>query len=541
MQKSILLILDGWGHSDKTEGNAIKAALTPRFDKLWAECPRALLHASGTQVGLPDGIMGNSEVGHENIGAGRVVKQKLTMISDMVKNGEFFRNKKLKNAFEHVKYHGSKLHLMGLISEGDVHSHIGHLNALVEMAEKEGLDTDNLYLHAISDGRDDPPYVAAHLLESLQKKVNIATVSGRYWAMDRDKNWDRNKKYFDCVLKKLNSKSNCLHEKTAVDAIKHGYEFAKSGKNPAGDSDEFIMPTLINKEGLIDDKDAVIFFNFRPDRARQISMLFEYFSSADKTRKDELASMSLFEGFSESICKDHGHLELENLYYLCFTEYSNALELPIAFRDEDFPVQDLSLSLGEVVSSAGFKQFRTAETEKFNHVTSFFNVRKKDSFVGETRGLVKSPKVATYDLQPEMSLPELTETLLDAINKNTYELIVCNFANPDMVGHTGKWGAIVSAIEAVDKSLAKVCDAAKANDYVLMVTADHGNADQVTEDNGDIRTAHSTNKVPFVIYNSKDDISLKQSEDLALANIAPTILEFLELDKPKAMAESLRA
>lgn len=538
MQKVALLILDGWGYSEETKGNAILAANTPNFDQLLKDFPYTLLHASGEYVGLPQGIMGNSEVGHENIGAGRVVKQKLTMISDLVKSGDFFANASLKKAFAHAKSNNSKLHFLGLISEGDVHAHLGHLDALIEMADKENIDKSKVFLHAISDGRDDPPYVAAELMERYQDKIDIATVSGRYWAMDRDKNWERNKKYFDCVVKKLND-PNGLKAKTAVDAIKHGYELAAAGKNPTGDSDEFILPTTINADGLIEENDSIVFFNFRPDRARQISMIFEYFASSDKEFKDKLAMNSLFEGFSETICSDHHDLELSNLLYTCFTEYSPALSSAIAFTEDTLPTQNLDAVLGQVIADNGLRQFRTAETEKFNHVTSFFNVRRKEPFVGEQRELIPSPKVPTYDLQPEMSLPAVADALIKAIKTEQYELLVCNFANPDMVGHTGKWDAIIKAIEAVDAALGDVLAAAKDQGYALLVTADHGNADQVLEADGSTRTAHSCNKVPLVVANSKA-AALKQSQGLSLSNIAPTVLELLELEQPAAMtAESL--
>lgn len=511
-QKVLLLILDGWGHNPGDKSNAIEAAKTPYFDSLIQNSPNTLLNASSLYVGLPEGIMGNSEVGHENIGAGRVNKQKLTLISDMVRNGEFFENEALSKAFDHAKANNSKIHFMGLISEGDVHSHLGHLDGLIEFANKKGIAKEKVFLHAISDGRDDPPYVAAHLMKDLEPKVNVATVSGRYWAMDRDNNEARIEKYYDCVVK-----GEGLSSKSASEAITDGYKLAKEGGNPTGDSDEFIFPTIINDDGLINNNDSVIFFNFRPDRARQIS---------------------------NRLSKENS---LDQLFYTCFTDYSCDENLPIAFNDSSLPEQDFKMHLGEYVSSKGMKQFRVAETEKFNHVTTFFNSRNKKPYEGEDRLLIPSPKVATYDLKPEMSLPGVTEALLDAMKKD-YDLIICNFANPDMVGHTGVWDAVIKALEAVDNSVKQVCELARETGHVVMITADHGNADQMMDSKGDTRTAHSTNLVPFIIFNSKEEVKLKAAKsDLndihsstSLSNIAPTICEYLSLEKPKEMtADSL--
>lgn len=512
MQKVLLLILDGWGYNPGSKSNAIEAANTPFYDNLIKTCPNTLLNASGLYVGLPEGIMGNSEVGHENIGSGRINKQKLTIISDLVRNGEFFKNNILESAFDHALKNNSKVHFMGLISEGDVHAHLGHLDALIEFAARKKLAKEKVFLHAISDGRDDPPYVAEHLMKRFMPKVNIATVGGRYWGMDRDNNWDRVEKWFDCVV---NGKGE--RAANAAEAITKGYELAKKGINPAGDSDEFILPTVIDPKGLIQDNDAVIFFNFRPDRAQEISKRLGMNSG------------------------------LKNLKYICFSEYGGDLDLPIAFTEANLPKQDFSMTLGELVAKSGMKQFRIAETEKYNHVTMFFNSRCKDPYLNEDRLLIPSPKVATYDLQPEMSLPAVTTKLVEAMDKD-YELIVCNFANPDMVGHTGIWNAVIKALEEVDRSVEKVCNKAKETGYVVMITADHGNADQMSENDGSIRTAHSTNRVPFIIYNSKTDIKLKEPKSdpndlyasLSLANIAPTIVDYLGLARPKEMkAESL--
>ncbi len=510
MQKVLLLILDGWGYSTEEKGNAIKAANIPFYNSLIKQYPNTLLNASGVYVGLPEGIMGNSEVGHENIGAGRINKQKLTMISDMVKNGVFFDNQVLQAAFDHAIKNNSRIHFMGLISEGDVHAHLGHLDGLIEFAKRRGLPKEKVFLHAISDGRDDPPYVAEHLMKRYMPCINIATVCGRYWAMDRDNNWDRVEKYFQCVTQGTGNRAN-----NAAEAITNGYELAKAGANPTGDSDEFILPTVIDENGLIGDNDAVIFFNFRPDRAKEIS---------------------------KRLGEDSG---LENLHYACFTEYSNELKLPVAFTNATLPKQDYSMNLGELVSSSGMNQFRIAETEKFNHVTNFFNSSRKEPYPNEDRLLVASPKVATYDLQPEMSLPGVTEELLLAMTnkEKDYKLIVCNFANPDMVGHTGKWDAVIQALEAIDKSLEQVVKQAQETGYVILLTADHGNADQMVNIDGGTRTAHSCNLVPFIIINSKRDVKLRApysnpndlANSLSLANIAPTICEYLELKQPAQM------
>jgi 2,3-bisphosphoglycerate-independent phosphoglycerate mutase len=513
MQKVLLLILDGWGVSDKVAGNAMKTAKLAFYNKLLKTCPNTLLNASGVFVGLPRGIMGNSEVGHENIGAGRINKQKLTMISDMIQSGEFFQNKVLLEAIQHALKNKSKLQLMGLISEGDVHAHLGHLDALIELAERMQIDRSKLFLHAISDGRDDPPRVAEHLMKRYETKINIATVSGRYWAMDRDNNWDRIEKYFNCITQGQGFKS-----KSASQAILDAYALAEAGKNPAGTSDEFVLPTVINAGGLIGDSDSVIFFNFRPDRARQISKRL---------------------GMNSGI---------HQLQYTCFTDYGGEVNLPIAFTEDTLPKQSKAKSLGEIVSKAGFRQFRIAETEKYNHVTSFFNQGAKEAFPNEDRLLIPSPKVATYDLQPEMSIYAVRDKLIEAITdkEKDYKLIVCNFANPDMVGHTGVWIAVIKALEAVDQVLHSVIDKAKQESYVIMVTADHGNADQMLEDDGSVRTAHSCNPVPFIVINSQKSINLKApysdennlDKSLSLSNIAPTILEYLDLAKPEEMSAS---
>ncbi len=505
MQKVLLLILDGWGYSTEKKGNAILAAKTPHFNDLIKNYPHTLLHASGELVGLPKGIMGNSEVGHENIGAGRINDQKLTQISKMLSTGDFYKNPALIKAAKHAKDNNSKLHFIGLISEGDVHSHLGHLEGLIELARREGLDNTKIKLHAISDGRDDPPKVSAKLMEKLSTKISIATVSGRFWAMDRDKNWDRTDKYFKAI-----SEGTDLKAKTAKDAILNYYIYAAANAGRVvGDTDEFVEPTLIDENGLIAANDSIIFFNFRPDRAIQLSAKFKEYQS-----------------------------QHPDLLYTCFTEYDSKLDLPVAFDEKSLPEQNFANSLGEYISKLGLKQFRIAETEKFAHVTVFFNGRRKDPFPLEERLLIPSPKVATYDLKPEMSINEVTEELIKALEdkEKDYKLIVCNFANPDMVGHTGNWDAVLKALEIVDTKLGAVKAACEANNYTLFVTADHGNADQMVDADGTTRTAHSCNLVPFILADK--NYSLKNNEDdkNSLSNIAPTILDIMGLEKPAEMS-----
>ncbi len=517
--KVLLLILDGWGVSSSEKGNAIKAADIPYYNHLLKTCPNTLLEASGVYVGLPEGIMGNSEVGHENIGAGRINKQKLTMISDMLRSGEFFENKVLNQAVDHALKTGSRLHFMGLISEGDVHSHLGHLDGLIELARRRGLNDDQVYLQAITDGRDDPPRVAEKLMHRYESKIQIATVSGRYWAMDRDNNADRIQKYLDCVIS-----AQGLRSSTASQAIRDAYALADAGKNPTGDSDEFILPTIVNPQGVLCKGDAIVFFNFRPDRAKQISKALG--------------------------------MDTKDFHYVCFTDYADEFDLPVAYSSKTLPEQDMTMSLGEYISSLGFNQFRTAETEKFNHVTSFFNQRRKKPFAHEDWAMVPSPKVSTYDLQPEMSVKAVADGLIAAMQNRdkNYKLVVCNFANPDMVGHTGSWDAVLKALSAVDYELRRVVEAAQKEAYSVLVTADHGNADQMLDADGTVRTAHSCNPVPLILVDAvcTDDSASKRNlrpykadpKDLSgsntLSNIAPTILDLMGLTKPQQMkADSL--
>ncbi len=516
-KKAALLILDGWGINHNPKESAIEAANPKTFNSLLANYPNSQLQASGQFVGLPKGVMGNSEVGHENIGAGRVLKQKLTLISDSIENGSFFQNIELNKIYNHVKNTpGAKLHLIGLLSEGDVHSHIGHMNALIDWAERENLD---FFVHPILDGRDDPPKNAIPLLQKLQarlKRGKIGSLCGRYWAMDRDNNWNRVEKYW-----KLLVKGEGLQTNDPVSAVQEAYERGTLGSySPAEESDEFIQPTrLTGVDARIVDNDGVIFFNFRPDRAREISTAL---------------TQNKFEFFERN--------PFPKVQFVCLTFYALTLHdagsgadpvIPVAFTEDSFPFQDRSLSLGEYVSKLGLKQFRVAETEKYRHVTSFFNQGEETPFEGEDRKLIPSPKVATYDLQPEMSVFEITEALVGAINSGKYSLFVANFANPDMVGHSGDFAATMKAIEFVDQAVAKVVEACKANNVGLLITADHGNADQKINPDGSIRTAHSTNPVPCVLVS--DEYKGAKLKDGALCDLAPTLLQMMGLEKPQQM------
>lgn len=524
-----LVILDGWGVSPKLKGNAIRQANLPNYQLFLNEYPNTILYTSGKVVGLPDGVMGNSEVGHENIGGGRIVTQKLTLISQTINDGSFFKNKELLNAIMHVKKHSSKLHIMGLISEGDVHSHLGHLYALFELASRNKIE--KVILHAITDGRDDPPKYAVSLIKKVEEKtkeygVQIATICGRYYAMDRDNRWQRIKKYYDLVTKGIGQKSSSPEE-AIESAYKRGIKGEKIYKEdcPLENSDEFIVPTLTSskKENLIEDNDTVIFFNFRPDRAREITTAL--------TQID-------FKEFERDIFP-------EQLFYVCLTEYDIKLHnsqyanpvIPTAFTHNKLKEINRNNSLGEIISKLNQRQIRIAETEKYRHVTSFFNMGRQEEFSGEERTLVPSPKVTTYDLTPEMSAFGVLEKTIKAIKCKNYLLIVVNFANADMVGHTGSISATVSAVSAVDKALGEIYKATNEVNGTLIITADHGNAEQMLNDDGSIRTAHSLNPVPFILINNllknKNNKALKPSG--CLADIAPTILDFIGIDKPKEM------
>ncbi|MDJ0625127.1 MAG: 2,3-bisphosphoglycerate-independent phosphoglycerate mutase [Candidatus Caenarcaniphilales bacterium] len=514
--KSVLLILDGWGVNTNPKESAISAVQPKFFNKLLNEFPNSQLEACGESVGLPEGVMGNSEVGHENIGAGRVAKQKLTLISEAIKNGSFFENKELLNLLKDLKKNKSKLHLIGLLSEGDVHSHLGHMYALIEWAEREQLD---LFVHPILDGRDDPPKNSISLLEGLESKLNrgkIGSVCGRYWAMDRDNNWDRIEKYWRLLIK-----GEGLESKSPVNAVKEAYNRSEGLYEPQENSDEFVQPTKFSGiDSRITDGDGVIFFNFRPDRARQITTVL---------------TQESFDGFNREI--------FPQIDYVCLTTYDRSLHeieqgakpvVPVAFTDSELPPQDRTMSLGEYVSSLNLRQLRIAETEKFRHVTSFFNQGREKPFEGEERILIPSPKVATYDMKPEMSLPDVAEKLTQAIKDDKYDLIVANFANADMVGHSGIFDAASEAIQHLDSAIEKVTNACLEMEVPLVITADHGNADQMVNEDGGVRTAHSLNPVPCILVSNKNkDVKMSNG---ALCDLAPTLLNLMNLDKPKQMS-----
>ena len=500
----VLMVLDGYGLSDKTEGNAIALANTPVMDKLMKECPFVQGAASGLAVGLPDGQMGNSEVGHMNIGAGRIIYQDLTRITKAISDGEFFKNEVLLQAMDNCKKNDSALHLWGLLSDGGVHSHIEHLYGLLEMAKKNGLQ--NVYVHAFLDGRDTPPASGKSYIEQLQNKMDeigvgkIASLSGRYYAMDRDNNWDRVEKAYDAL-----TAGEGVQTENAVKAMEDSY--AKDV------TDEFVLPTVITENGApvatVKANDSVIFFNFRPDRARELTRAF----CDDK-----------FTGFERKT----GFLPLT---FVCFKDYDETIPNKlVAFQKED-----IKNTFGEYIAKCGKKQLRLAETEKYAHVTFFFNGGVEEPNVDEARLLVNSPKdVATYDLKPEMSAPEVGMDLVEAIKSDKYDVIVINFANPDMVGHTGVIPAAVKAVERVDSLVGDAVNAVKEVGGVLFICADHGNAEKMIDyETGKPHTAHTTNPVPFILVNA--DASMKLREGGCLADIAPTLLELMGLEQPAEM------
>ena len=495
-KRTLLCILDGWGISKDTKYNAIYNAKTPNFDKFIAQMPSTTIHADGLSVGLPEGQMGNSEVGHLNIGAGRIVYQELTRINKSIDENDFFQNDEFLSAINHVKKYNSALHIWGLVSTGGVHSSMKHLKALIKMAADNNLK--EVYIHAFLDGRDTPPksaYIYLNEIEQELKKYNlppIASIIGRYWAMDRDKRWERVEKAYDCL-----TLGEGIKEENSKDAIQNSY------KNDI--TDEFVKPTVISKR-RVEDNDAIIFFNYRPDRAREITRAFN----------DEN-----FDGFNRKKI-------IKNLYYVCMTQYDETFKVPVAFKP-----QSLHNILGDVLDENNIKQFRTAETEKYAHITFFFNGGVEKSGKLETRALVNSPKVATYDLKPEMSAYEVCDNVLKALDDEEYGFILVNFANPDMVGHTGVMEAAIKACETVDECVGKIATKALENDVTMIITADHGNAEWMyNEETHAPQTAHTTNIVPFIIV-SKDKFELNDTG--ALCDIAPTILELMGINKPLEM------
>ena len=492
-----LIILDGFGNSPSDYGNAIHAAKTPNLDKLFETCPHTLIGASGMDVGLPDGQMGNSEVGHTNIGAGRVVYQELTRITKSISDGDFFQNEALCGAVENCKKNGSALHLMGLLSDGGVHSHNKHLYGLLELAKRAGLE--KVYVHCFMDGRDVPPSSGKEYVEELMAKMKeigvgkIASVMGRYYAMDRDNRWERVEKAYAAMVYGEGETAEC-----PVCAMEKSYA--------ADVTDEFVVPVVCDKDGCIRENDSVIFFNFRPDRAREIT----------RTLVDpDFAGFERRNGFFP-------------LYFVCMTQYDAAMpNVHVAFKP-----QSLANTFGQYISDHGLTQLRIAETEKYAHVTFFFNGGVEAPCKNEDRALIASPKVATYDLKPEMSAYEVTDELLTRLDSGKYDVVILNFANCDMVGHTGVFEAAVSAVEAVDTCLGKVVDKILSMGGRALITADHGNADQMYEPDGSPFTAHTTNPVPLLLVG---DGTHTLKEGGRLADLAPTMLEMLGLPQPAEM------
>ncbi len=491
----ILIIMDGFGIAPK-EGNAIAAAKKPNLDRLFAENPHTQIGASGLNVGLPDGQMGNSEVGHTNMGAGRIVYQELTNITRHIEDGSFFENPAFMKAVENCKAHDSALHVFGLCSDGGVHSHNTHIYALFELAKRAGLT--KVYYHAFLDGRDVPPTSGKDYVVQMDEKLQeigvgkIATVAGRYYAMDRDKNWNRVEKAYAAIVYGEGNRAA-----TAEEAVQNSYD--------NGVTDEFVVPVVVDPEGTVKPHDSIIFANFRPDRARQITRAF-----VDPD----------FDGFE----RRNGFFPVT---YITMAQYDATMpNVEVAY-----PPEVLVNTLGEYISKQGMQQLRIAETEKYAHVTFFFNGGVEKQYPGEDRILVNSPKVATYDLQPEMSEPEVTEKLVDAIHSGKYDMIILNYANCDMVGHTGVFEAAVKAVEAVDDGVGKVTKAIADMGGVALITADHGNADKMVDEDGKPFTAHTTNPVPFCVVG----YPCKLREGGCLADIAPTMLQIMGLPQPAEM------
>ena len=488
-----LIIMDGFGINPDTYGNAIKAAQTPNLTKLFAENPCTAIGASGMDVGLPDGQMGNSEVGHTNIGAGRVVYQELTRITKSIQDGDFFENEALKNAMDNAKKPGAALHLAGLLSDGGVHSHNEHLYGLLAMAKKAGVE--KVFVHCLMDGRDVPPTSGKEFVEQLEAKMKaigvgrIATVMGRYYAMDRDNRWERVQLAYDAMVY-----GEGIQNPDPVDAVAQSYE------NDV--TDEFMEPVVCDPDGTISDNDSIIFFNFRPDRAREITRAI-----VDPE----------FDGFQR---------EFFPTTYVCNTEYDASMPNVLVAWPR-IPVKN---GLGEYLSAMGMTQLRIAETEKYAHVTFFFNGGVEKQYPGEDRVLVPSPKVTTYDLQPEMSAYEVCDKCIERINSGAYDVIILNFANCDMVGHTGVLQAAVKAVETVDTCVGRVVEATLKMGGIAMVTADHGNAEVMLQPDGSPMTAHTTNLVPFILCGAGNELRPGR-----LADIAPTILDVMGLATPQEM------
>lgn len=498
----VLMILDGYGLNKEKRGNAVLEANTPVMDRLMKECPFVEGNASGLAVGLPDGQMGNSEVGHLNMGAGRIVYQELTKITKAIEDGDFFENAEFLKAVENCKKNGSALHLMGLVSDGGVHSHMTHIFGLLELAKRNGLE--KVFVHCFLDGRDTPPSSGREFVEALEGKMKelgvgkVASVMGRYYAMDRDNRWDR----VELAYRAL-TRGEGKQDPSAAAAVQASYD--------EGKTDEFVVPTVITENGrpvgLVQDKDSVIFFNFRPDRAREITRAFcdDAFTGFDRDKRLELV-------------------------YVCFTDYDETIPNKlVAFKKEA-----ITNTLGQFLADHHMTQARIAETEKYAHVTSFFNGGVEEPNPGEVRILVKSPKVATYDLQPEMSAPAVCDKLVEAIGSGKYDVIIINFANPDMVGHTGVENAAIQAVEAVDACVGRAVEAIEKADGAMFICADHGNVEQLVDyETGEPFTAHTTNPVPFILVNAGAEYGLREGG--CLADIAPTLIELMGMEQPKEM------
>jgi 2,3-bisphosphoglycerate-independent phosphoglycerate mutase len=499
----VLIIMDGWGIADDKKGNAIYLARTPNYNRFLHKFPSSRLICSGEAVGLPENQMGNSEVGHLNLGAGRIVLQEMLRINRAIEDGSFFTNGALVKVMDQVKRNNSALHLMGLLSDGGVHSHNTHLYALLKMAKRRGLE--KVYIHALLDGRDVPPKSAAGYLKELEGEIailnvgEIASIAGRYFTMDRDHRWDRTQKSYRAYVYGEGEKA-----KSSLSALEAAYK--------RGETDEFVSPTVIFNQGanrpvaLINNGDGLIFFNFRADRARQISQIF--------TERD-------FDKINRGVSPTFP-------YYVCFTEYDRQINAPVAF-----PPEYINATLGEVISALGFRQLRVAETEKYAHVTYFFNGGREKPFSGEDRILVPSPLVATYDLQPEMSAAKVTSKVLEAIENDKYIFIVVNYANADMVGHTGNLNKAIKAVEAVDMELGKVVDKVLQRGGIAIVTGDHGNAEMMLAEDGTPHTAHTNNDTPFILI--KEGAAYRLPLRGKLADVAPTILKLLSLPVPQEM------
>ncbi len=492
----VLIILDGWGINPEKEGNAIAQAKTPVVDDLLKNYPSTTLRASGEAVGLPEGQMGNSEVGHLNLGAGRIIYQEFSRISKAIEDGSFFKNKVLLSAIKRAKENNSNLHFMGLLSDGGVHSHITHLYALLELAKKN--EVEKVYVHCLLDGRDVGPNTAPKYIKALEKKLEklgvgrIATIMGRYYGMDRDRRWDRTKKAYEALIEGQGRRARDGQQSLRT-----------ASKNK--ENDEFVIPTVVGDYQGIEDRDIFLFFNFRADRARQITR-----------------------ALTEEDFKEFKRGRFPSLHFVCFTEYDERFDLPIAFPSQRARLKNV---LAQVLSNHNLKQLHLAETEKYAHVTFFFNGGRERPFKGEDRILISSPKVATYDLKPEMSAERIADKAIEKIDSRNYNCIIMNFANPDMVGHTGIMEAAIKAIETVDGCLGRVVEAIREKEGIALVTADHGNAEKMIEA-GEPHTAHTCSDVFFILVDDLADIKLHSG---ILADVAPTILDLLKIEKPKEM------